>query len=252
MMPDGLPRLLLVEDDPTSRAFLSAALRALPAEVDAADSLAAATALAQTQDYALWLIDARLPDGSGAELLARLRSRHPHTPALAHTAAHEPAILEGLVAAGFAEVLVKPLPATAVQGAVRGRLGLTTGGAAAPTTTDTDGPWPVWDDAAAVQALNGNRGHVDTLRGLFAQELPKSLQAITAAAVQGDAEAMRSDLHRLRASCGFVGAIRLAAAVQALQQDPSSATLLARFEQAAHETLSLSTVPPAAQSALSD
>ncbi|MFC3551260.1 response regulator [Lysobacter cavernae] len=250
-MPDGLPRLLLVEDDPTSRAFLSAALRALPAEVDAADSLAAATALAQTQDYALWLIDARLPDGSGAELLARLRSRHPHTPALAHTAAHEPAILEALVAAGFAEVLVKPLPATAVQTAVRSRLGLSTDPVAIPTT-DTDGPWPVWDDAAAVQALNGNRAHVDTLRGLFAQELPRSLQAITAAATRGDAEAVRADLHRLRASCGFVGAARLAAAVQALQQDALSATLLVRFEQAAHETLPLSVASPATQSALSD
>ena len=34
------PRILLVEDDPTSRAFLLAATRALPAEVDLACDMA--------------------------------------------------------------------------------------------------------------------------------------------------------------------------------------------------------------------
>ena len=38
--PPASPRILLVEDDPTSRAFLGAALHAIPAEVDAVDSLA--------------------------------------------------------------------------------------------------------------------------------------------------------------------------------------------------------------------
>ena len=83
------PRVLLVEDDPVSRAFLGAAIQALPAAVDAADSMAAALALAAAGRYDLWLFDASLPDGSGSELLAKLRVRDASTPALAHTAAHD-------------------------------------------------------------------------------------------------------------------------------------------------------------------
>jgi len=229
------PRVLLVEDDPISRSFLGSALAAVPAEVDAADSVAAAIALASSQDYALWMIDARLPDGSGSQLLARLREKHPGTPALAHTAAHESTILDALLAAGFGEVLVKPMPAATVQAAVRRMLGLS--GAASTTLAVAEvGPLPLWDYDAAARALNGNRAHVDTLRGLFALELPKSLQAITDAAARGDADAMRADLHRLRASCGFVGALRLGAAVEALHREPASATLRQAFEQAARET----------------
>jgi DNA-binding response OmpR family regulator len=230
------PRVLLVEDDPISRSFLAAALAAVPAEVDAADSVAAAVALASSQDYALWMIDARLPDGSGSELLARLREKHPHTPALAHTAAHESTILDALLAAGFGEVLVKPMPAATVQAAVRRLLGLS-GVPARNDAVADDGPLPLWDYEAAARALNGNRTHVDTLRGLFAQELPKSLQAITDASARGDSDAMRADLHRLRASCGFVGALRLGSAVEALHREPASAGLRDAFVKAARETM---------------
>src|SRR5688572_8031636 len=148
------PRVLLVEDDPISRSFLAAALAAIPAEVDAADGVAAAVALASSQDYALWMIDARLPDGSGSELLARLRDKHPHTPALAHTAAHESTILDALLAAGFGEVLVKPMPAATVQAAVRRLLGLPAGSARTDAVAD-GGPLPLWDYEAAARALNG-------------------------------------------------------------------------------------------------
>ncbi|UNK50389.1 response regulator [Lysobacter sp. S4-A87] len=229
------PRVLLVEDDPISRSFLGAALAGVPAEVDAADSLAAGIALASSQDYALWMIDARLPDGSGSQLLARLREQHPHTPALAHTAAHESTILDALLAAGFGEVLVKPMPASTVQSAVQRMLGLS-GAQSRNLAVADDGPLPLWDYDAAARALNGNRTHVDTLRGLFALELPKSLQAIAEAGARGDGDAMRGDLHRLRASCGFVGALRLAAAVEALHREPGSQTLLHAFELAARET----------------
>src|SRR5688572_30289570 len=121
-MTPALPRVLLVEDDPVSRAFLTASIHALPAAVDAADSMAAALALAATNRYDAWLFDANLPDGSGVELLERLRIRDSSTPALAHTAAPDAEIGESLRAAGFAQVLVKPLPALAVQKALRALL----------------------------------------------------------------------------------------------------------------------------------
>jgi len=236
-------RILLVEDDPTTSAFLAAAAQGVPAEVDVAESCAAALALAGDRDrHDLWLIDANLPDGDGAGLLASLRARGLRAIALAHTAATEPATLAALREAGFREVLVKPMPASTLQAAVRNVLGLRVS-EAAPLAFHADALEAAWDDAAALAALNGERAHVDALRKLFLDELPGACNSVHAAAHAGDADALRAALHRLRASCGFVGAVRMAAAVAALQQAPQSTQALARFLQAAQDTLSSAPVP---------
>lgn len=233
--PSDLPRILLVEDDPTSRAFLSAALHAIPAEVDAADSLAAALVLAGGRHHDLWLFDAHLPDGDACELLRQASGKQSGVVALAHTASDESALRERLLAAGFREVLVKPLPASTVQSAVRHALGLD-----APMQpvrqADGEGP-PRWDDDAAIAALNGNRSHVDTLRQLFLAELPQTRERILASARDGHREAVSAELHKLRASCGFVGAARLAIAVQVLQSRPDGADALADFDRVACDLL---------------
>ena len=241
------PRVLLVEDDPVSRAFLTAAVQGAPAEVDSVDCLAAALSLAQAHDYALWLFDANLADGSGAELLRKLRGRYPHTPALTHTATGDADVLDTLIAAGFLEVLVKPLPAAAIQGAVRRVLGLAqehdSRGASAAA-----GKQPVWDDDAAALALNGNRAHIATLRGLFVDELPRLRERIDVAIHRGDLDGVRGSLHKLRASCGFVGAARLGEAARALHQQADSPALLARFAAAAEDTLAAAATATAAVS----
>ena len=107
--PNALPRLLLVEDDPVSAVFLRDAATALPAEVDVAGSIADALVLAGSRRYDLYLIDANLPDGRGESLLQQLRERGIATPALAHTAARDTSIRERPLAAGFIDVLCKPL-----------------------------------------------------------------------------------------------------------------------------------------------
>ncbi|MGV8942383.1 MAG: response regulator [Lysobacter sp.] len=230
----ALPRILLVEDEPTSSAFLAAAARAVPAQVDVADSVAAALALAKSGRYDLWLFDATLPDGNGSDLLARLQDQYPMVRAIAHTASNEPALLRALRLAGFDDVLVKPLPATTVQTAVRRILRLPLDGLAVADAAEAR---PLWDDEAAATALNGNRTHIETLRGLFAAELPQVRQRIIEATREGHVNAVNAELHRLRASCGFVGATRLGLLVQALQQAPRDAGALARFDAAAGDTL---------------
>ncbi|MGY0618854.1 Hpt domain-containing response regulator [Lysobacter sp. A378] len=235
--PD-LPRILLVEDDPTSAAFLAAAVGAVPARVDCSGSVAAAAALANAGRYDLWLLDASLPDGTGAALLAQLQAMHPDIPGIAHTASREPAVLEALALAGFKEVLVKPLSSAHLQATVRQVLGLAAGtGTDIDVGTDiTDNP-PLWDDEAAATALNGNRDHIETLRRLFSDELPSVRQRVMAAAGAGQLDQLHDELHKLRASCGFVGAARLGASVQALQQGPETTVAISRFDAAAQATL---------------
>jgi CheY-like chemotaxis protein len=223
-----MTRLLLVEDDPVSRTFLTAALENLPAVVDTTASLAETLAGDSSQN--LWLIDANLPDGSGTELLRKLRRHHPATPALAHTADATPATRDALLAAGFAAVLVKPLSAAKLLAEVRKALGL----ANLPTETESrnaDTALPVWDDAAALIALKNNVDSVAALRQLFLADLPKQHAAIIAAAANLDSKTLHQELHRLKASCGFVGAARLQAIVTAFDHTLPDMSLLDEFNE---------------------
>lgn len=234
------PRVLLVEDDPVSRAFLLAAAQATPAVVDSAGGVREARALASRHRYALWLVDANLPDGRGIDLLASLRTADADAVALAHTADTTRTAADDLIAAGFREVLVKPLPASAVQAAIR--RALSRGATCTPSAPvhGAGSKQPVWDDDAAARALGGNPGHVSTLRGLFVRELPTVLATVARARSAGDDAALRGELHRLRASCGFVGAARLGAAAAMLEQAvdaPTQAAAHARFSAAAQDTL---------------
>lgn len=237
-----LPRILLLEDDPVSAAFLASALEALPARVAVAGSLADARGQADGCD--LWLFDAHLPDGDGASLLAELRARGLRTPALAHTAEARREPLDALIAVGFDEVLRKPLSVAALQAGVRRALA-DAGGSPRPPEASTDfaaacGKPVIWDDATALRALNGQREHVVAMRELFLQELPASAVRIIDAAHRNDEATVRAEVHRLQASCGFVGAARIASTVDGLRAYPDDADALARFEGAVQDTLASS------------
>lgn len=237
----ALPRILLLEDDPVSAAFLSSAIEALPAQVDVASSLAEARGMTSAHAHDLWLFDANLPDGSGADLLAELRGRGLSVAALAHTADAGRDELDALIDAGFEEVLLKPLSVAQLQGAIQRFCG-----SDVPIEADSAqqeelthcGKQPVWDDESALRALNGHRAHVEAMRGLFAQELPQVAIRVSAALANRDTTALRDELHKLQASCGFVGAARLGGTIAGLRDAPASKEAAAQFEAALQDTLS--------------
>lgn len=211
------PRILLVEDDPVSAAFLFETTRSLPAQVVLAKTLTEARAAAAAAPFDLLLIDANLPDGSGIQLLQQLRQQGVTAIALAHTADCDPNAHTPLLQAGFVQVLQKPMPVPTLLHALQQHL---------PAQA-----LPVWDDAAALAAMGGKAEHVNTLRALFLQELSGQLTRIAAAAQQQDEAAIRAELHRLAAACGFVGAARLLKAVRQLQASPLNAHMLQQFDR---------------------
>lgn len=235
------PRVLLVEDDAISREVLALAVAGVPADVVAAASLRdAREALARGACFDAWLVDAHLPDGAGAELLP---ARPATTVALAHTAALDGHVHEALLAAGFCEVLVKPLAALDVQAALRRALaGRRRARAAAPASASG---MPVWDDAAALRALAGHAGNVAGLRGLFVREIEPALARLRAAFDARDTGALHAELHRLKASCGFVGAARMGAAVDAASADMLDARAHDALHAAARDTLATPYPAPA-------
>lgn len=226
------PRVLLVEDDAISREVLTHALHALPAEVCAVASLASAREQLATDTFDAWLVDAHLPDGDGRDLLAW---RPPSTVALAHTASTEARVIDGLITAGFVEVLVKPIAASDLQRALRRLLDIA-GDRHTAAQGGPEDPCPVWDDAVALRSLAGNAVHVSALRGLFLGELDAELDALACARAARDADAIRARVHRLRASCGFVGAARLAAQLPMLEATPLDPAAFDALAHAARDT----------------
>lgn len=229
------PRLLLVEDDAVSCLFMVAVLEAMPAQVDAADSIAGALAIEGSHD--LSLLDANLPDGLGIDLLHALRSRHPGMAALAHTADDSPALHAQLLAAGFDGVLIKPVAAAELQQTVRRHLGIAVGAAIrVGEAVDSFHALPLWDHATALAALNGNHEHVSTLRNLFLDELDRQQADILSNLQSGDHEGARRILHQLKASSGFVGALRLHAATTALDSTLDDKAALDCFSRCVGDT----------------
>ena len=218
-----LPHVLLAEDDPVSAAFLLDAVSSFPAETTLVGSVQQAIHACQQNSFALLLLDANLPDGSSELLLQQLRNTGVHTPALAHTADTSAETAQRLRDAGFTDVLHKPIRLQQLHHQLERYLHR-------PLA-------PFWDDSEALRALGGQITHVQLLRSLFLEELPKQQTRILAAAQTSDGESIRSELHKLTASCGLVGASRLLDAVHALRDDPLDPRGLQRFHTVAKEML---------------
>ncbi|MFA5683714.1 MAG: response regulator [Lysobacteraceae bacterium] len=204
--------LLLAEDDAISRAFLGEALRAAGHRVvDVADG-ESAWRVCQDHRFDALLLDLNLPGLRGDALLTRLRGqrdgRNAATRAIALTADDSAQRRAALLAAGFERVGHKPLSVDAL-------LALLGDGDPVAMADEADDQ-PDWDDAGALAAAGGNQAIVTALRELLRKELPMQRQHILAALDADAHDDARAVLHRLRASCGFCGAARLAAASRRL------------------------------------
>jgi DNA-binding response OmpR family regulator len=101
-------RLLAIEDEPELGQLLVANLGRAGFAVDLAGSMGDARDLLRTCQYDLILLDLRLPDGSGLDLLRRLRADRTETPVIILSAADA---LEDRIAGlheGADDYLVKP------------------------------------------------------------------------------------------------------------------------------------------------
>lgn len=75
-------RLLLVEDEPEMVAMLTAALRKQGFVVDAARSLGFAREAIRDTEHDVVVLDRKLPDGDGLDLVPHLRAGDKHTPVI--------------------------------------------------------------------------------------------------------------------------------------------------------------------------
>ena len=108
-------RVLFVEDHPdTSRAMIRL-LKHTGYSVHAADTVAAALRIAESEPFDVLVSDIGLPDGSGLDLMRQLRGAHPHLRGIALSGFGMEEDVERSRAAGFDEHLTKPINLTAFE-----------------------------------------------------------------------------------------------------------------------------------------
>jgi signal transduction histidine kinase/CheY-like chemotaxis protein len=110
-------RILLVEDNVDSARMLARLLRMMKHRVRIAGSVQQALAAAGEDEFDLLLSDIALPDGSGLDVMLRIRERQP-VPGIALSGFGMEDDIQRSLAAGFSEHLTKPVTADRLEEAI--------------------------------------------------------------------------------------------------------------------------------------
>lgn len=227
--PPRALRVLVADDDPSSRQFFADGLRRLGADPEVCPDGLAALACARGEAFDLLVLDCRMPGAGALQVLASLRrdgSRSADSYAVATSAEVGRNDRAELLAAGFDHVLSKPCSLADLQQVL-----VLAGASDARALLD--------DDAAL--ASSGDLGTMRALRGLLCAELAGMHRELDE--LRLDRAQFAERLHRLRSSCGFCGAPALGAEAARLQRRLASAdeaelgSRLLQFRQALLATL---------------
>lgn len=185
-----------------------------------AHSLAAARELLAQRSFGLWLCDQRLPDGSGAALLAeRDHPRHAGTPAIALSADLDASGQQELLLHGFDLALAKPCAPDVLVAAVYQAIDRPHPNRPQQPITRLDGGPDtcavVLDDSAALRVC-GDTATVAAMRALLARELERIRPHLLELKGSGRRQAILSELHKFGASAAWCGAAEAGVAAQAL------------------------------------
>src|SRR5437660_6274447 len=108
----GSERVLVVDDDEPLARVMARTLRSRGFECDVALDGSQARRLFEANDYAVALLDVRLPDESGYGLLEELRSRQPETAVVMISGVDDPELGRAALEHGAYSYVVKPVGAT--------------------------------------------------------------------------------------------------------------------------------------------
>jgi len=110
--PAGIERVLVVDDDEPLAKVMARVLRSRGFECDVALTGAEARRLLETKDYAVALLDVRLPDESGYGLLEEMRATRPNTAVVMISGVDDPELGKAALEQGAFAYHVKPVGAT--------------------------------------------------------------------------------------------------------------------------------------------
>lgn len=199
--------VMLIEDDEISLYFMTEAISLLPVQLYTCKSFAEAKTSLQQHQFDLIISDINLGDGCLFQAVAFFPS---HTKKIAVSAEITPSITSQLQAIGIHRALSKPMSIAQLHQAIATELNLDT----TPSSETA-----LWDTQKALLALGNNLESLNTLKSLFKAELPSMLEQIKQNYILGNFSQISETLHKLKASCGFLGANKLLAECYALDSN---------------------------------
>ena len=101
-------RILYVDDHDDSAEMLKLVLADADYDVDSARSIEQALQMAAQNTFDLYVVDKRLPDGSGLELVKKLNDLTPHVPCIVYTGDAYEVHRQEALAAGADAYVPKP------------------------------------------------------------------------------------------------------------------------------------------------
>jgi DNA-binding response OmpR family regulator len=108
MPNNNTPRVLYIEDHEDTRELVTLVLNQKSYEVVTGSTIKTGVSLAGSQEFDLYLLDSRLPDGSGLELCRMIREFDKATPILFYSAAAYEIDRDQAIDSGAQAYLVKP------------------------------------------------------------------------------------------------------------------------------------------------
>jgi CheY-like chemotaxis protein/HPt (histidine-containing phosphotransfer) domain-containing protein len=228
---DKVYRVLVADDSDTSRAVTVHALTTMGLDVDAVANGEEAVIACETRRYDLILMDFHMPKLDGCEATRRIRAREAQlaTARMTILALSASGVEEDLIRCrevGMDGHLFKLMPPHELRDALRtwltapppqGRGEVTADGESADTVTDEVNAANGRADAGSIDwtvidALRAFSTDDDLLREIlesFHTNVNSSLPELERAARAGEAETTRFIAHRLRGTCGNIGAVRM-------------------------------------------
>jgi two-component system, sensor histidine kinase and response regulator len=214
----GEPEILVVDDNPVNIEVAVHMSETLGYRTEIAATGSEAVQAARRRSYRLVLMDLQMPEMDGydatREIRALERAAGTHTPIIAMTAHAAETDRRRALASGFDDYLAKPVRLEALGGMLAKWLGPRDAEAASRPPVHGETPnAPGVIDAESFRALR--RAGRDELAmaskvvRLFLDDLPRSLRAVLDAHRADERAAIRSVAHRMKASAGIVGALRL-------------------------------------------
>src|SRR5215207_805713 len=108
MRQNDPPRVLYIEDHDDTRELVTLVLEQRSFEVVTGPTIQSGVALANSQEFDLYLLDSWLPDGSGLDLCREIREFDPATPILFYSAAAYEIDRDQAIQSGAQAYLIKP------------------------------------------------------------------------------------------------------------------------------------------------